>query len=138
MPLILCGSPTISSKQLNYDHNSITRFLLYNMFLWSGHCPNIKEADTSLGTELSWPSLSNPSPSHIPPVRRCFQTLSTLEKRRKPVLLGCDPEAWLNEVLGSSIASGFQEEVLNPSPFVCLLSPFYTPPPYPSLLLTAP
>lgn len=65
MPLILCGSPIISPKQLNYDRNSITGFLLYTMFLWSGSCPSIKEADTSLGTELSWPFISSPSPSHI-------------------------------------------------------------------------
>lgn len=137
MPLILCGSPIISPKQLNYDRNSITGFLLYTMFLWSGSCPSIKEADTSLGTELSWPFISSPSPSHSRPVKCCFQSLSTPEERRKCMLVGCGPEAWLTEVLGSNKASGCQEEVLNRSPFICLfLSPYNCL--YSSFLLTVP
>lgn len=83
MPLLLCGSPIISSMQLNYDHKSITGFLLYTVFLWSGRCPSIKEADTSLGTELHWAFISNPSPSHILPVKGCFQPLSAFEKRQE-------------------------------------------------------
>lgn len=126
MPLILCGSPIISPKQLNYDRNSITGFLLYTMFLWSGSCPSIKEADTSLGTELSWPFISSPSPSHIRPVKRCFQSLSTPEERRKRMLVGCGPEAWLTEVLGSNKASGCQEEILNRSPSSASSHPLIT------------
>lgn len=88
MPLIFCGSPIISSKQLNYDRNSITGLLLYTMFLWSGSCPSIKEADTSLGTELSWPCISSPSPSHIRPGKCCFQSLSTQEEEGSICWLG--------------------------------------------------
>lgn len=43
-----------SSEQLSYDHNSITGFLFCTVFLWSGRCPGLEGADTSLGTELTW------------------------------------------------------------------------------------
>lgn len=42
-----------SSEQLSYYHNSVTGFLLYTMFLWSGSCPGLEGADTRLETESS-------------------------------------------------------------------------------------
>lgn len=49
-----CWISVTSSEQLSHDHNSVTGFLLYTMLLWSGSCPGLEGADTSLETELSW------------------------------------------------------------------------------------
>lgn len=94
--------PIISSKQLHYDHNSITGFLLYSMFLWFGGCPRLEGADTSLGTELSWVPTSNSSPSRNLQKKWCIQPFSPFEERRKMKLAGCGPLAGLQEVLGGS------------------------------------
>ena len=100
MPIIFCGSPIISPKQLNYDRNIITGLLLYTVFLWSGSCPSIKEADTSLGTELSWPFISSPSPSHIRPGKCCFQSLSTPEEEGSVCWLGVAQRSGLQRFWG--------------------------------------